>query len=398
MNIKERIQKLSQEYYEDIQTIRRHLHKHPELSFQEFNTSGFIIEKLSESGIPFQKGFLKTGILGIIKGKNPANKTIALRADIDALPINEKTNLEFQSVNKGVMHACGHDVHTSVLIGAGKILHQLRDEFEGTVLLIFQPGEEKHPGGAKLLMEEGIFSEYQPETIIGQHVMPAYETGTAGFKTGQYMASADELYLNVKGRGGHAALPGQTDDTVLAASEIILEIKKTIYRENYSNIPTVISFGKVTANGATNVIPDEVNIEGTFRTFDETWRNAAHKIIRLTADSIAKKHHCNGEVKILKGYPSLINNEEITSLSKKYATEYLGDDNIIDMDIRMTADDFSYFSQKYPATYYRLGIKEKGTGKEYGLHTSEFYVDEKSLETGTGLMAWIALSLLNRNE
>lgn len=382
----EKIKQLSEQYFQEIVEIRRHLHQHPELSFQEFETSKFIQQTLTDWGIEFKSGYVNTGIVALVKGKNPEKKIIALRADIDALPIQEENNLPFSSQNKGVMHACGHDVHTASLLGAIKILNELKNEFEGTIKCIFQPAEEVLPGGASLMIKEGVLENPKPMHIVGQHVYPELEAGKVGFKKGQYMASTDEIYLTIKGKGGHAALPFKLKDPVLATAQILVALQQVVSRCAKPNIPSVLSFGKVIANGATNIIPNEVYVEGTFRTFDETWRKQAHNHIREIAENTAKAMGVVCDVNIEVGYPFLVNDDETTERFIVAAKEFLGADNVVDLELRMTAEDFAYYSQIIPACFYRLG-----TSDSTGLHTPTFMVDEEALKTGMGLMAYISL-------
>ena len=382
----EKIKQLSEQYFQEIVEIRRHLHQHPELSFQEFETSKFIQQTLTDWGIEFKSGYVNTGIVALVKGKNPEKKIIALRADIDALPIQEENDLPFSSQNKGVMHACGHDVHTASLLGAIKILNELKNEFEGTVKCIFQPAEEVLPGGASLMIKEGVLENPKPMHIFGQHVYPELEAGKVGFKKGQYMASTDEIYLTIKGKGGHAALPFKLKDPVLATAQILVALQQVVSRCAKPNIPSVLSFGKVIANGATNIIPNEVYVEGTFRTFDETWRKQAHNHIREIAENTAKAMGVVCDVNIEVGYPFLVNDDDTTEKCIVAAKEFLGADNVVDLELRMTAEDFAYYSQIIPACFYRLG-----TSDSTGLHTPTFMVDEEALKTGMGLMAYISL-------
>lgn len=393
----EEVTELADNYYSEILAIRRHLHKNPELSFHEFETSAFVKNKLDEFGIPYNGGYVKTGIIGTIRGKKPDKRVIALRADMDALPINEQNDISYKSQNKGVMHACGHDVHTSSLLGTARILNDLKDNFEGTVLLIFQPGEEKLPGGAKLMMEEGAFDDPKPEIVIGQHVMPGLEAGKVGFRPGMYMASTDEIYLTVKGKGGHAAMPHQIIDTVLITSHIIVALQQIVSRNAFAATPSVLSFGRIEANGATNVIPEEVKIAGTFRTMDEKWRKEAHDKIRSICTSVAGAMGGSCEVNIEVGYPYLVNDESITIRAARYAAEMLGKEQVVDLDLRMTAEDFAYYSQKFPATFYRLGTTDKDGKLTSPLHSPTFNIVEDVLKTGMKTMAWIALSFLNEN-
>jgi len=391
MPLKETIKDLSEKFLPEVIQIRRHLHAHPELSFEEYNTSKFISGKLKEWNIPFKDGIVKTGIVALIGGKNPSSKTIALRADMDALPITEANEVEYKSKNIGVMHACGHDVHTSALLGAAKLLNELKNEFSGTVKLIFQPGEEKAPGGASLMIKEGVLENPKPSAIFAQHVFPNLEAGQIGFRSGKYMASTDEIYLTVKGKGGHAAMKETYVSPLLIASEILLYLENKF---SHCVIPTVLAFGRMHANGATNIIPDEVKMEGTFRTMDEAWRTDAHEIIREVCISKSKNFGGNCDVNIMAGYPALVNDESTTSRAKNFAEQFLGTENVIELDQRMTGEDFSFFAQKIPACFYRLGTGNKSRGIISGVHTPTFNIDESALKTGMGLMAWIAVNEL----
>lgn len=395
MDIKQAIKNLAENYFEEVRLIRRHIHQNPELSYEEYKTSEYISALLDEFGISYKNGIVKTGIIAKVEGKNPGKKIIALRADMDALPVQEQNNISYKSQVDNVMHACGHDVHSSSLLGTIKILDKIRDHFEGTVLFIFQPGEERVPGGAKLMIAEGALDDPKPELIIGQHVMPYMDVGTVGFKEGIYMASSDEIYITVKGKGGHAAMPDQINDTVLIASQIIVSLQQIVSRNTDPTIPTVLSFGKIIANGATNVIPDEVYIEGTFRTMNEVWRGKAHIRIKEIAIGIAESMGAECQVKILNGFPLLRNNIEITKKSVQFAKEFLDDENVIELDIRMTSEDFAYYSLHFPTTFYRLGVKNKNTTAVRALHTSKFDIEEEALKTGMATMAWLAYSFLN---
>jgi amidohydrolase len=379
------------EIVEEITLIRRHLHSHPELSFEEENTAKYISKVLNSWGINHQTKIGGFGIVGIIEGKNPSSKIIALRADMDALPIVEENKIEYRSLTFGKMHACGHDVHMTCLLGALKILNQIKNEFEGSIKFIFQPAEEVLPGGAFKMIEEGVLENPKPELIIAQHVFPEYEVGTVGFKSGIYMASSDEVNLKICGKGGHSAIPATYDNTVLAASQILVELDRINQQEKPKNIPSVLAFGKFIANGAYNVIPSEVNISGTFRTFSEKWRNRVYEILNDVSFRISKKHNCICEVNITKGYPVLVNNESVTEKSKLAAQQYLGVENVKELNIRTTVEDFARFAEIIPACFYRLGVANTKKGLKSNLHTSTFNIDEESLEIGTGLMVWIVL-------
>lgn len=388
----ERIKEEASRLLPELVEIRRHLHKHPELSFEEFETSKFIQNKLTQLDIPFEV-VSKTGVVALIEG-GIEGKVIALRADMDALPIVETNEVDYASKNIGVMHACGHDVHTTSLLGVATILKKLAPELRGTIKLIFQLGEEKLPGGASLMIRDGALENPKPEAILGQHVYPELESGKVGFRPGKYMASADEVYLKVIGKGGHAALPDRNIDPVLITSHIIVAMQQIVSRRRHPNMPSVLSFGKVEALGATNVIPDNVEVAGTFRTFDEEWRLKAHDLIRELAENTAKAMGGECEVDIRVGYPFVKNDEALTVRSKNHAVDFLGSENVVDLEMRMTGEDFAYYSQVMPGTFYRLGTKQGFDGEMRGLHTSTFDVDESCLETGAGLMAYLAIKSL----
>lgn len=394
--IKDKIHQLAAKYFHEVVGLRRHLHQHPELSFHEVETGKFIADKLTEFGIENEHGWGKNGVVALIKGNNPESKIIALRGDIDALPIQEANEVEYRSKYEGRMHACGHDVHTSSLLGVAKILHELREDFEGTVKLIFQPAEEKLPGGASLLIKEGVLQNPEPTSIYGQHVHPPLEVGKVGFRGGMYMASADELYLTVKGQGGHGALPQNCVDPIVIASQIVLALQQVVSRKANPTTPNVLTFGKINSvGGVGNVIPNEVKLEGTFRTMDEKWRAEAHEWMMKIATGTAESLGGTVDFEIRKGYPFLINDEPLTRRSFDWAVEYLGEENVVELPIRMTAEDFSYYSQEMPACFYRLGTGNKAKGITSPVHTDTFDVDERSLEIGMGLMSYLAIKELS---
>ena len=392
----EKIKRLAEDNFNNTLADRRHLHKHPELSFQEFKTQEYVWQRLSEIGVDKKHKIAGTGIVALIEGNNPASKVIALRGDMDALPIQETNKSEYASVNAGVMHACGHDVHTSSLLGVATLLTQMRNEFSGTVKLLFQPGEEKLPGGASLMIQEGALKNPTISGILGQHVMPHIEVGKVGFRSGIYMASTEEIYVTVKGKGGHGAIPHLNIDPVLISSHLIVALQQLVSRNANPIMPSVLSFGKVIANGATNVIPDTVYIEGTFRTLDEKWRNDAHAKMIKMAEAIAEGMGGKCEFKIVRGYPALVNNPELTASARKNAVDYLGKENVLDLDIWMAAEDFSFYSQQAPACFYRLGVRNEQKNITSSVHTSTFDIDEDALKTGVGLMTYMALCELKQ--
>ncbi len=385
---------MASEYFEDIRTCRRYIHRHPELSFFEKETAAFIQQKLTEYHIPFEANIAGNGIVAIIAGKNPSKKTIALRADIDALPITEANDVVYASSNKGVMHACGHDAHTASLLGAGRILNNLRDAFEGTVKLIFQPAEEKLPGGAKLMIEAGVLNNPNVNAIIAQHVFTPFKVGTVAYCFGTAMASTDELYITIHGKGGHGAYPQDTIDPVMISAQLLVALQQVVSRTVSPFQPAVLSFGKVIADGATNVIPDKAYLEGTFRALDETVRADAHKKIVEIATHIAEAFGARAEVRIEKGYPVLHNDEALTRRSYDRAVAYLGQENVIITTPRMGAEDFAYYSREIPACFYRLGTGNPEKGIVSNIHTPTFDIDEDALKIGMGLMAWHAIGEL----
>lgn len=395
----ENIKRIAKQNFEKIKSIREHLHAHPELSFKEFETSKYISKLLNELGIEHTTGHVQTGIVGIIRGNAAATKTILLRADIDALPITEQNNVPYKSKNEGVMHACGHDVHSASLIGALIILNELKSQLAVHVKFMFQPGEEVLPGGASLMIKEGVLQNPIVDNAIGQHVFPSMEVGKVGFRKGMYMASTDEIYITVTGKGGHAAMPNDYINPLLIASELLTALhsdfmltKKYQQLPEFIDAPTVLAFGKIEGMGATNVIPQKVEIAGTFRTMNELWREEAHKHIVITANGIATKWNATIDVRIEKGYPFLVNDEELTVKSIKAAQDYLGAENIEELPLRMTAEDFAYISQAVPSCFYRLGTGNSSKNITSGVHTSTFNIDEKALEIGSGLMAWLAFN------
>lgn len=390
-DLKQKIKTLASEYHDDIIGIRNHLHANPELSFEEFKTSEYVCSLLDQMNIPYQKGIIKTGIIGTIEGKNPSKRTVALRAELDALPIFEKNDIPYKSKNDGVMHACGHDVHMASILGAAKILNSSKDDWEGTVKLVFQPGEEKLPGGAIQMIEAGVLEDLNASVMLALHVLPSMEAGRVGFRPGPYMASADEIYLTVKGQGGHAALPALNIDPIPMAAEILVALNQI--KPDFDT-PMVLAFGKIVAAGATNVIPNEVQIEGTFRAMNEEWRDEVHRRVEETAKQIAEKHGGTCEVLIKKGYPCLVNDEQVAKDAKANAQDYLGAEQVDDLDLRMTADDFASFSQRLPACFLRIGVGNKEKGITSGVHTDTFNIDEKALEISIGLMAWLAVNEL----
>lgn len=399
MDLKDEIKKITSEIIDEIIIKRRHLHQNPELSFREYETSAYIKKSLDELNIQWQS-VVDTGLIATIVGKKgkKSNKTVVLRADVDALPIEESTNLSFKSINQGVMHACGHDIHTASLLGVAHILKRLEDKFCGTIKLIFQPAEEILPGGAIKILEEGVLQECNVDIVIGQHVMPSIPTGKIALREGKFMASMDEIRIKIIGKGGHGAEPHNIKDPIITAATVIISLQQIVSRFNNPSTPSVLSFGKIEAQGSTNIIPDFVYIEGTFRTMDEKWRLIAHDKIKNIAVNVSKSLDCECEIEIKKGYPSLYNNPMLTEEIRLYAIELLGSENVLDADIWMASEDFSYYSQNFTSCFYLLGVGYNDRAQKYLLHTSSLEIDEKSLETGMSLMSYIGLKHLQEDD
>lgn len=392
--MKERVKSAAKEIYPEIKAIREHMHMYPELSFCEFETSKYLKDKLKEWGISIDREWVKTGF-SVVIDSGIDGPTIALRGDMDALPIVEENQAAYKSKNKGIMHACGHDVHSACLMGAVKIISQMKDQFKGKIVFFFQAGEEKLPGGASLMIEEGIMDLYKPAAMIAQHVYPEMEVGNLGFRAGKYMASADEIYLTVKGKGGHAALPHTLKDPILMAASILIELQKISSRVAPPTLPTVLSFGKIEGKGATNVIPSEVTIEGTLRTMDEEWRATFHRKIEEVAVNIARSMGGECDVDIRKGYPFLVNDEKTTQICQEAAEELLSKEKVHHLDLRMTAEDFAYFSQHCPVCFYRLGVGNHSKGIEHSVHHPKFDIDSEALRIGSESISFLALKLIN---
>jgi hippurate hydrolase len=374
--------------------IRQQIHAHPELSFQEFETSTFIASELSKLNIPFTKGIAGTGIVALIEGKNPTKKCLAIRTELDALPINELNEVSYKSQNQGVMHACGHDVHAACLLGLAQIMNELKNEWEGSLKLIFQPGEEMHPGGGSMMIAEGVLENPKVDAILALHVYPHLPAGVVGFRAGQYMASTDEIHIRIEGKGGHAALPHQTIDPIAISAQIIVALQQVISRRSNPIIPSVLSFGKISGGTVNNVIPDTVEIAGTLRTMDENWRAEAHQLITDIVHNTANAFGASASVNIPKGYPSLFNDQKLTQAIEGYAQEFLGAENVRELSLRMTADDFAFYGQQIPGCYYRLGTNTNNESKTASVHNAHFDIDEKALVTGVGLMSYAAFSYL----
>jgi hippurate hydrolase len=386
--LKENIQQLAKQYAPDFIAIRNHLHAHPELSYQEFQTSAFVQEKLSSAGIPFRV-MAGTGVVGMIEGRNPGKRVIALRADMDALPIREENKVPYRSTNDGVMHACGHDVHTTILLGASTILKSLQDEWEGTVKLIFQPGEEKNPGGASIMIREGVLEDPVPQAIFGLHVHPGLEVGKLSFRGGMVMASADEIYITIRGKGGHAAAPHLTVDTILVASHLVVALQQIISRNRNPLSPSVLSITSVQGGYTTNVIPSEVKLMGTLRAMDEQWRFRAHDLIRKLATELVHSMGAEIDLHIDVGYPMVYNNEALDAVARAEARQYVGGGNVVETEVRLGAEDFGYYTRQIPGCFYRLGVMNAEKGITSGVHTPTFNIDESAIEIGVGMMAWL---------
>ncbi len=393
--ILDKIKEKAEQYFNEVRAIRRHIHANPELSYSEYNTAKFISEKLTALGIPHSTGVAGTGIVALIEGKKPGKRCIALRADMDALPIEEKNDVPYCSKNKGVMHACGHDVHTSCALGAAYILNDLKDDFEGTVKFIFQPGEEMNPGGASLMIGDGALENPKPDGIFALHVFPSLPSGSLGFKEGKYMASADEIYITIEGNGGHAALPHQSIDTIAIAALLITGLQQVVSRKANPLIPSVLTFGKIAGGFATNVIPEKVEIMGTFRTMDEKWRYEAHKWIKDFTEQTCAAYGAKVIIEIPPGYPALYNDPALTAKATEWGREFAGADNVHELEMRMASEDFSFYTLHVPGCFFRIGTSKDGKEFTAPVHNAHFDIDEDALKTGMGMMAWCAVMGLN---
>jgi amidohydrolase len=386
--LQEKIKALAKEFAPAQIAVRHHLHANPELSYQEFKTAAYVKAQLLEMGIASEEK-ATTGLVAIIEGKNPASRVMALRADMDALPIQEENDVPYKSTVPGVMHACGHDVHTSILLGAAKILLATKDSWEGTVKLFFQPGEEKNPGGASYMIRDGSLQNPTPEAIVALHVHPGLETGKLSFRKGRVMASADEIYMTIKGSGGHAASPHLAADTILIASHVIISLQQIISRNRNPVSPSVLSICSVQGGNTTNVIPSEVKLMGTFRAMDETWRYKAHELITKTAKGVAESMGATIDVLIDVGYPTVDNDPAFTETAWKLADDYMGAQNVLETEMRMGAEDFGYYTQQIPGCFFRLGVRDEAAGIIHNVHTPHFNIDENAIEIGMGMMAWL---------
>ena len=396
MDLKDTIKRLAHEQRDEVIEWRRWMHRHPELSQEEYGTMAFVAERLTEMGLEPRTGIGRTGVMAMLRGAvEPDSYCVALRADYDALPITEATGLDFASENPGVMHACGHDMHTCSLLGAVKILVQLRDQIRGSLMFIFEPSEEKYPGGARMMMEDGLFDEVLPNEIYSFHCLPEMDCGKVGMRKGRYMASTDELYWTVTGRGGHGATPHLNVDPIVGASHIVIALQQVVSRNAPPMMPTVLTIGKIEdVGGRTNITPETVKMQGIIRTFDPQWRLDAHERIRKISCGVAEAMGADCDLFIDYGYPPVINDDACTQQVHDNAVAFLGADNVEWLDLRMTAEDFAFYQQKIPSCYFRVGIHIPGTSFS-NLHRPNLIVDERSLELANGLVAYNALMALN---
>jgi len=388
--LKDKIQKLNEKYFSEIVEFRRHIHQYPELSFKEFETAKYIKSILTKYNIEFDESFGENAVIGIIKG-DLTGDNIALRADMDALPIEELVDSEFKSKVPGVMHACGHDAHVASLLGTAIILQELRNYIKGNIILIFQPAEERNPGGAKILIDKGLLKKYNIIKVLGQHVLPELEVGKFNFGSNYVMATSDEIYIKFSGKGGHAALPHKRSDTVLALIHFINEVNEFKIKLK-SDMPIIIAFGKLSAQGSINVVPEISFAEGTMRTFDEKLRNEIKAKLQVIADKYADYYGCKADLEIRHGYPAVYNDPKLNSQVMDLAKDFLGEENVGELEIRMTAEDFAFYSHEVPSVFYRAGVAGNGKGIA-GQHTSYFDIDENVFLKSSALMAWFALNI-----
>lgn len=393
-NLHDIIKLKAEEVFEKVQGYRTHLHMHPELSYQEHETMKYVSDRLQEIGIEHKAGIGETGVVGIIRGDHhsDSDSCIALRADLDALPIQEENDVPYKSLKDGIMHACGHDVHTSILLGAAEVLYSLRNELPQPVKLVFQPGEEKNPGGATYMIRDGVLDNPKVDKMFALHVFPDMEVGRLGFKEGIYMASCDEIYVDIHGVGGHGATPHKCVDPIIIGANILTSIQQIVSRKCDPKIPCVLSFGHFEALGATNVIPSKAHLKGTFRTMNENWRAEGLTLIKSSIEQIAAASGGTADVEISKGYPYLENHPETTQAMRSIAQQHFGEDKIEDLPIRLTAEDFSYYSQEVPVCFFRLGVRNEAKGITFGVHHPRFDIDQNSLKIGIEAMVLAAFS------
>ncbi len=432
--MKSTIQTLADAWFPDIVQWRRAIHRRPELAREEHETAAFIADRLREFGLEVHTGIYGTGVVGILRGGRPGPTTL-LRADIDALPIREATGRDFASERDGKMHACGHDAHTACLLGAAAILSEVQDEIHGTVRFCFQPSEEVIPGGAKFMIEEGVLSarlgasgdgaspnraspdaalpdgasrdgaqDGAPDSavavdtgvdyVFGQHVRPDLPAGTIGIRPGPFMASADEIHVTVRGEGGHAAAPHElSTDVTYVASQIVVGLQSVVSRNAPPGVPSILTIGRLIADGATNVIPETATLAGTFRAMDETWRFEAHDRIRRVITQTAAAYGAEAEVDVKVGYPALVNDEAAANRVRDLAHSYAGERRTVDLDPWYAGEDFAYFLQERPGAFFTLGVGNTERGITSGLHTPTFDIDEEALRTGAGFMAYLGAGI-----
>lgn len=386
------IREKSEAIFEKVIAYREHMHMHPELSYQEFKTMEYVSSILTKLGIEHETGIGTTGIVGIIRADHHTTemKCIGLRADLDALPIHEENDIACKSKNDGIMHACGHDVHTAILLGAAEIIHELRNELPAPVKLIFQPGEEKNPGGATLMLKDGVLENPPVSGMVALHVFPDMEVGKVGFKDGIYMASCDEIHLTINGKGGHGATPNQCIDPIMIGANIVTQLQQIVSRKCDPKIPCVLSFGHFEALGATNIIPSKAHLKGTFRTMNEDWRAEALELIEKQIKLIAESSGATVELEISKGYPYLENDPGVTGKIREKAISFLGQDLVEELPIRLTSEDFAFYSHEVPVCFFRLGVRNEAEGITYSVHHPRFNIDNQALKIGTQLMCLAA--------
>jgi len=388
------IRKMAAGNFDEWKRIRHYIHQHPELSFEEHNTAAFISQQLDAWGISHTNGIAGTGIIGVLEGRNPGKRCIAIRAELDALPILEANEVAYKSLTPGLMHACGHDVHITCLLGVLRILSTYKTEWEGQIKFIFQPGEEQHPGGGSMMIEAGVLKNPDVSAIFGLHVYPTLPAGMVGFRSGQYMASTDEIHIKIHGKGGHAALPHQTIDPIAISALVITALQQVVSRKSNPVSPSVLSFGMISGGTVNNVIPDLVELSGTLRTMDEEWRNKAHYLIHNIVTNICESFGATADIDIPKGYPSLYNDPSLTASSEQWAREYLGVEQVKSLDLRMTADDFAFYSHEVPGCYFRIGTNKGGTELTASVHNPHFDIEESAMITAIGTMCWLSLNAL----
>ena len=375
---------------------RRHLHANPELAFEEVKTAAFVAERLEQLGVEdIKTGVGRTGVTGLIRGTKGDGKVVMLRADMDALPIHEENDVDYKSTVDGKMHACGHDAHTAMLLGVARILMDRRDEFKGTVKLLFQPAEEVPPGGAIEMIRDGALEDPHVDACLGLHVASDMPAGQIGVRSGPGSAGSDRFRAVIQGKGGHAARPQAAIDPVVIGAQVVTALQSLVSRETDPMEAAVVSTTAFQAGDAFNVIPDTAELRGTVRTLSPEVRDHLAKRVPEVIEGVAKSMGAETHVEFILGYPSLQNDEEIAAITREAAIEAVGEENVIEGELGMGGEDFSYFSLERPSCFFRCGTRNEERGIVWGHHHPKFDTEEEGFVNGMATMANAAMKFLN---